>query len=56
MNSLMLMRSLVVGPNSKRIASFRNIINNAGLLDLGYNGPAYTWTNRRLLLSLLFKD
>ncbi|GJN39974.1 hypothetical protein PR202_gb29131 [Eleusine coracana subsp. coracana] len=34
-------------PNFNRISSFRNIIHNCGLIDLGYNGPAYTWTNRR---------
>lgn len=36
-----------VSPNNKRISFFRNIVNNGGLIDLGYNGPTYTWTNRR---------
>ncbi|GJN05486.1 hypothetical protein PR202_ga23115 [Eleusine coracana subsp. coracana] len=34
-------------PNLNRISSFRNIIYNCGLIGLGYNGLAYTWTNRR---------
>ncbi|GJN35984.1 hypothetical protein PR202_gb24806 [Eleusine coracana subsp. coracana] len=33
-------------PNFNCISSFRNIIHNCGLIDLGYNGPAYTWTSR----------
>ena len=37
----------VAHPNYNRISSLRTIINNCGLFDLGYNGPAYTWTNRR---------
>lgn len=31
-------------PNNIRVAYF---INQAGLHDLGYRGPAYTWSNKR---------
>ncbi|BAS96693.1 Os06g0205337 [Oryza sativa Japonica Group] len=26
---------------------FCNLLRNVGLIDMGYNGPAYTWTNKR---------
>lgn len=32
--------------NSKRIHAFRAIVKNCGFIDLGYSGPAYTWTNK----------
>ncbi|GJN31833.1 hypothetical protein PR202_gb20281 [Eleusine coracana subsp. coracana] len=34
-------------PIYNRISIFCSIVNDCGLIDLGYNGPAYTWTNRR---------
>ncbi len=34
-------------PNLNRIASFCHYMRNLGLIDMGYNGPAYTWTNKR---------
>ncbi|PNT76038.1 hypothetical protein BRADI_1g43245v3 [Brachypodium distachyon] len=33
--------------NRYRMRSFNLIVKRCGLLDLGYNGPAYTWTNKR---------
>jgi hypothetical protein len=33
--------------HAKRIADFCCMIKNCGLFDLGFNGPAYTWTNKR---------
>jgi hypothetical protein len=39
-----------LGPNpanAKRIADFCCMVKTCGLFDLGYNGPAYTWTNKR---------
>jgi len=34
-------------PNISRINMFCDYVKQCGLLDLGYNGPAYTWTNKR---------
>lgn len=39
-----------MGPNpgnAKRISEFYCMIKDCGLFDLGYNGPACTWTNKR---------
>jgi len=33
--------------NVRAISEFCCMIKNCGLFDLGYNGPAYTWTNKR---------
>ena len=33
--------------NLYRMNAFRNIVKNCGLFDLGFSGPAYTWTNKR---------
>lgn len=33
--------------NYNRLRSFCSMIKQCGLLDLGFNGPAYTWTNKR---------
>ena len=30
-----------------RISSFRNCLNSCDLLDLGFHGPRFTWTNKR---------
>lgn len=30
-----------------RLRAFHNLVKRCGLFDLGYSGPAYTWTNRR---------
>ncbi|WOL13253.1 hypothetical protein Cni_G22022 [Canna indica] len=32
---------------NQAVADFSNFINNAGLLDARFNGPIYTWTNKR---------
>ena len=31
----------------RRINMFRDAIKQCGFIDLGYSGPAYTWTNKR---------
>ncbi|EEC77009.1 hypothetical protein OsI_15342 [Oryza sativa Indica Group] len=36
-----------VPPNQVRINIFKHYVNNIGLMDLGYNGPAYTWSNKQ---------
>jgi hypothetical protein len=41
--------------NISRMAQFRDLIKQSGLFDLGYNGPAYTWTNRRFSSNPLFQ-
>jgi hypothetical protein len=41
--------------NYMRMARFRNLIKQAGLFDLGFNGPAYTWTNKRFASNPLFQ-
>jgi phage host-nuclease inhibitor protein Gam len=33
--------------NRTRMNAFRAIVKNCGLFDLGFSGPAYTWTNKR---------
>jgi hypothetical protein len=33
--------------NLNRISNFCCMVKNCGFFDLGYNGPAYTWTNKR---------
>jgi hypothetical protein len=33
--------------NLRRISDFSGMVKDCGLFDLGYNGPAYTWTNKR---------
>lgn len=33
--------------SQRRIVAFRNCIDNCKLLDLGFNGPRFTWTNKR---------
>ncbi|GJM91676.1 hypothetical protein PR202_ga08076 [Eleusine coracana subsp. coracana] len=37
----------VKNPNSNRISPFKSIINDCGLINLGYHEPDYTWINRR---------
>lgn len=34
-------------PNQRRISLFKNFINSCSLLDLSFNGPKFTWTNKR---------
>lgn len=33
--------------NRSRMNTFRALVKNCGLFDLGFSGPAYTWTNKR---------
>jgi hypothetical protein len=33
--------------NRARMYTFRSLVKQCGFFDLGYSGPAYTWTNRR---------
>ena len=35
-----------VNINRARMNAFRMMIKNCGLFDLGFSGPAYTWTNK----------
>ncbi|KAF2926841.1 hypothetical protein DAI22_06g159100 [Oryza sativa Japonica Group] len=42
-------------PNLNRIASFCNYTRCLGLIDMGYNGPAYTWTNKRKGNEVIFE-
>lgn len=34
--------------NSQQTKDFQNFIQDIGLMDLGYVGPAYIWTNRKM--------
>jgi hypothetical protein len=33
--------------NRARMYTFRSLVKQCGFFDLGYSGPAYTWTNKR---------
>jgi hypothetical protein len=33
--------------NRSRMNAFRSLVKNCGFFDLGFSGPAYTWTNKR---------
>ena len=33
--------------NRSRMNAFQSLVKSCGLFDLGYSGPAYTWTNKR---------
>jgi len=38
------------GGSDKRISgmlAFRNVIDDCGLIDLGFSGPVFTWSNKR---------
>ena len=32
--------------NRSRLNAFQSLVKSCGMFDLGYNGPAYTWTNK----------
>lgn len=34
-------------PNFGRMQQFWNMINSCGFIDLGFNGPEFTWCNKR---------
>jgi hypothetical protein len=38
-----------------RISNFYCLVKNCGLFDLGYNGLAYTWTNKHFTTNPNFK-
>jgi hypothetical protein len=35
--------------------AFRSFVKQCGLFDLGFNGPAYTWTNKRFATNPIFE-
>ena len=41
--------------NRNRMNAFRSFVKNCGLFDLGFSGPAFTWTNRRFSSKPLFQ-
>jgi hypothetical protein len=41
--------------NRNRMFQFRSLVKNCGLFDLGFFGPAYTWTNKRFSSKPLFQ-
>jgi hypothetical protein len=41
--------------NRNRMFQFRSLVKNCGLFDLGFSGPAYTWTNKRFSSKPLFQ-
>lgn len=34
-------------PNHKQISDFNKLFNHCNLIDLGFTGPKFTWTNHR---------
>ena len=32
--------------NKTRMTAFRNCLDKCGLIDLGFHGPRFTWTNK----------
>ena len=42
--------------NRSHMCVFRSLVKQCGLFDLGYSGPAYTWTNKDFLLIPPLKD
>ncbi|GJN09889.1 hypothetical protein PR202_ga27938 [Eleusine coracana subsp. coracana] len=43
------------GPTAARICNFCCLVKNCGFFGLGYNGPAYTWTNKRFATNPTFQ-
>jgi hypothetical protein len=41
--------------NRSRLYQFRSLVKSCGLFDLGYSGPAYTWTNKRFSSKPMFQ-
>ena len=41
--------------NRTRMNAFQSLVKNCGLFDLGYSGPAYTWTNKHFSSKPLFE-
>ena len=42
--------------NRSRISAFRNCIDNCGLIDLGFHGPCFTWTNKSPVWQTTIKE
>jgi len=42
-------------PCLSRINNFCALVKQCGLIDLGYSGPAYTWTNKRFTTKPTFE-
>ena len=38
--------------NYNRMRAFNDYVKQCGLVDMGFSGPAYTWSNKRLFLCL----
>ena len=53
MKSLEVALSAAKGISRKRSDIFANTMNESELLDMGFNGPKFTWTNRRKLNPIL---
>ncbi|GJM87852.1 hypothetical protein PR202_ga03847 [Eleusine coracana subsp. coracana] len=41
--------------NATRIQNFCCLVKNCGFFDMGYSGPAYTWTNKRFTTNPTFQ-
>lgn len=41
--------------NKSRMRAFNSYVKQCGLFDLGYSGPAYTWTNKRFSSTPVFE-
>ena len=42
--------------NRTRIAAFRNCLDKCGLIDLGFHGPRFTWTNKSPIWQSTIKE
>ena len=42
--------------NRTRISAFRNCMDNCGLMNLGFHGPGFTWTNKSLCWQTTIKE
>ena len=46
----------VLPVNRSRISAFRNCIDKCGLIDLGFHGPRFTWTNKSPVWQTIIKE
>ena len=42
--------------NKTRMAAFRNCLDKCGLIDLGFHGPRFTWTNKSPMWQTIIKE
>jgi hypothetical protein len=42
-------------PSNSRIREFRNCLNACNMIDLGFSGPKYTWSNCHDMNSLIME-